>query len=101
MADGISIAVHATSCNSLFQKLCELSKTHNVKSYPKNLNIEREYERFSLWARNIAALQDARYPSSLGYRIRHDSRAQILVGNALKYLEESLQMGELFPVSIL
>lgn len=91
----MEIAGLATSCDKLFQEICKASDTHNVESYPDEPSIEREYERFSLWARNIAAKQDAQLPSSLGHRLRHDQKAQKLVLDELKYLEESLQLGKL------
>jgi hypothetical protein len=88
----MEIAGLATSCNQLFREICELCNTHNIEDYPEEPSIEREYGRFSLWARNIAALQNAQLPSSLGYRLRHDEKAQKLVVDELKYLEESLHL---------
>ncbi|KAH7370573.1 hypothetical protein BKA65DRAFT_366218, partial [Rhexocercosporidium sp. MPI-PUGE-AT-0058] len=47
---------------------------------------------FELWARNIAALQDAHLPSSLEHRLRDDASARGIVKKAMLYLEESLHM---------
>jgi len=55
-----------------------------------------ESKRFHLWARNIAALQDAYLPSSLEYRIRNDPTALRAVKRALEYLAESLEISQLF-----
>jgi hypothetical protein len=88
----MEIAGLATSCEHLFQKICKYSNALHVDNYPEEPSIEREYDRFCLWARNIAALQNAQLPSSLGYRLRHDQKAQKLVVDELKYLEESLHL---------
>jgi hypothetical protein len=97
MIEETSIAACGISCDSLFQQVCELSKTHRIEGYPTDLSIDRENDRFRLWARNIAALQDAQLPSSLSYRIRQDPKAQNMVKQTLKYLEESLQLCGYFP----
>jgi hypothetical protein len=93
----------ATSCDELFQKICKISEICTVKHYPKEPIIGREYGRFSLWARNIAVLQDAQLSSSLEYRLRHDPKARKLVVDDLEYLEESLRLGmwfSLYPLPV-
>jgi hypothetical protein len=87
-----SIASHGRSCVDLFNTL-----SRNLESYEGQLSpavVVSQSKRFELWARNIAALQDSKLPSSLEYRIREDQNARNIVKKALIYLEESLQIGK-------
>lgn len=91
MAGVTSIYACGRSCQTLLNQLCSRwESTRDVSPAA----IIKEGERFNLWARNIAALQDQRLPSSLEYRLRDDKGASRTVKKALSYLEESLELGE-------
>ncbi|KAF4634492.1 hypothetical protein G7Y89_g3617 [Cudoniella acicularis] len=92
MSKNDSIAFYAESCTTLFEELhgqLQRSTTANEIS-PETLL--QKSNRFDMWARNIAALQDAYLPSSLEYRIRNDKTAIEAVKRALVYLAESLEI---------
>lgn len=89
-----SIAYYAERCRKLFEELHEeLQRSATGKELSPE-SLLGESRRFSIWARNIVALQDARLPSSLEYRIRNDDAAIKAVKSALEYLAESLEIGQ-------
>ena len=88
------IAFRGRSCSNLFPQLLKSLETSELKSQLSPASVLEQSKRYELWARNIAALQDSRLPSSLEYRIRDDESARMIVKKALMYLEESLQMGQ-------
>ncbi|KAH8587113.1 hypothetical protein B0O99DRAFT_37904 [Bisporella sp. PMI_857] len=87
-----TIASCGRSCSRIFSFLAEGLKESVLKDHLPQALLEEESRRFELWARNIAALQDARLPSSLEYRIKNDQNAIGVVKKSLSYLEESLDM---------
>lgn len=96
-ASTTTIASCGLFCAGIFPLLAEglKSSDSDLTSHLPESFLEEESKRFELWARNIAALQDARLPSSLEYRIRNDQNAINIVKKSLSYLEESLDMGKL------
>jgi hypothetical protein len=96
MATADSIASYTRSCCAFFQQLREALESPRFESKDEmslgSLNVQSS--RFDLWARNIAALHPAHLPSSLEHRIRDDEGARNIVRRALKYVEESLEMGK-------
>ncbi|KAL2066193.1 hypothetical protein VTL71DRAFT_2264 [Oculimacula yallundae] len=93
MAEPSSIASCGSACSALFPLLIgSLIKEPNLQEQLSPDAVKDESKRFELWARNIAALQDAHLPSSLEHRLRDDASARGIVRKALLYLEESLQM---------
>lgn len=76
------------------QLIGSLAESSNLLDQLSTDAVKEESKRFELWARNIAALQDAHLPSSLEHRLRDDASARGIVMKALLYLEESLQMGD-------
>jgi hypothetical protein len=94
MAPASSIASYGRSCCELFPRLCRFLEASEFRDQVSSAAASSEFKRFELWAKNIAALQDAHLPSSLEYRIREDESAREAVKNALVYLEESLQIGQ-------
>lgn len=90
-----TIASCGQAYSGLFQLLSQIpDKVEFAGQLPTTFLVE-EARRYDLWARNIAALQDARLPSSLEYRIRNDESALRIVKKTLMYLKESLDMGML------
>jgi hypothetical protein len=94
MAETSSISSLGRSCITLFQRTNRYLQASSSDGHRYSDVLHRELERFQLWARNIAALQDARLPSSLAYRIRNDLKAREAVEKALQYLEDSLLLGQ-------
>lgn len=92
-----SIALCGRSCRDLFERFYSTwpSTDQAITDQVPLSDFKTEWNRFDLWANNIAALQDAYLPTSLEYRIREDANAQGVVKKALAYLEESLQLGKL------
>jgi hypothetical protein len=100
MASVDSIASCTRSCILLFQQLRGILETTELDDecqlVPGVVNIQSS--RFDLWSRNIAALHPAHLPSSLEHRLRDDEDGREIVKNALKYLEESLEISQFtFP----
>ncbi|PMD32613.1 hypothetical protein L207DRAFT_571914 [Hyaloscypha variabilis F] len=87
-----SIAYYAERCMKLFEELHEKLQRSATGKELSPESLLGESKRFSIWARNIVALQDARLPSSLEYRIRNDDAAIEAVKSALEYLAESLEI---------
>lgn len=88
-----SIASCGRSCSSLFPQLVQSLNDSEFQDQLTVASVKEESKRFELWARNIAALQDAQLPSSLEHRLRDDGSARGIVKKALLYLEETLQIG--------
>lgn len=94
MEEKPSISVYGRSCAGLFTRLRTAWETVTVPACDIPLAVlANESERFDIWARNIAAFQDARLPSSLDHRLRNDQGALGKFKKALIYLEESLELG--------
>jgi len=90
-----TIASCSQACSGLFQLLSQIpDKVEFARQLPTTFLVE-EARRYDLWARNITALQDARLPSSLKYRIRNDKSALRIVKKTLIYLKESLDISML------
>jgi len=96
MATADSIASCTRCCCVLFQQLREALESPKFEGKDQlsldSFNVQSS--RFDLWARNIAALHPAHLPSSLEHRIRDDEGARDIVRRALKYVEESLEIGK-------
>jgi hypothetical protein len=85
-----SIAFHGISCSELLEKLGLCLEKSKVKDQLPLATIKAESKSFELLARNIAALQDTKLPSSLEYRIRDGYGVCQIVKKALICIEESL-----------
>lgn len=88
-----SIASCGISCSILLPQLVQSLDDSEVQDQLPAASVKEESKRFELWAKNIAALQDAQLPSSLEHRLRDDGSARGIVKKALLYLEEYLQIG--------
>jgi hypothetical protein len=90
-----TIASCGQACSRLFHLLSQNQEQWEFAGHLPTAFLVEEARRYELWARNIAAFQDARLPSSLEYRIRNDESALRIVRRSLMYLQESLDMGTL------
>lgn len=89
-----TIASSGRSCSRIFPLLSQSLEKSELRDQLPASFVREEGGRYELWARNIAALQDARLPSSLEYRIRNNESALRIIKKSLVYLEESLDMGK-------
>ena len=95
MTEKNSIALCARRCLAVFKRLLGVLNASQTEDEVSSEVVATQLGRFELWARNIAALQDAHLPSSLEHRIRDDEGARGVVTTSLEYLEESLDMSGL------
>ncbi|KAH9218586.1 hypothetical protein DL95DRAFT_385252, partial [Leptodontidium sp. 2 PMI_412] len=68
-----SIASCGRSCSVLLPQLVVSLVESSLQDQLSSASVKEESKRFELWARNIAALQDAHLPSSLEHRLRDDA----------------------------